>query len=233
MDNAALACAIDHLPRALAVWHDGPAALPNLPTHCTLQRLNEEVELWRGGIAPGLPPPDAAVENPAYSEHRDRWRHAVATIVEWHGELCSPEQSLVPIPPPLRSPSNQGAAKRHKRSRRRRVCDRDYDDAVALASDWAELDPIRVGLRTGDMEVTKASNRHVWIANLRRADVEALDIFLAFVTLPSNETVESDGPDHITRWFISNSLADPKSQGLPPRHPSAFTLLNSLPSHLR
>jgi hypothetical protein len=233
VDNVALAGAIDHLPRALAVWHDGRATLSKLLTHCTLQRLYEEAELLRSGIGPGLPRPDAEVEDSAYTEHRDRWRHAVATIVEWHGELCLPEQSLVPIPPPPRNLSNRGAAKRHKRNRPRRVSDRDYLDAVALASDWAELDPIRVGLRTGDMEVAKASGRHVWIANLRRADVEALDIFLAFVTLPGSDGVEHEGPDLITKWFVSNSLAEPDSHGLPPRHPSAFTLLNSLPSHLR
>src|SRR5690606_26881950 len=173
-----------------------------------LQRLFEEAELRRGGIGPGLPRPDAEVENPAYTEHRDRWRHAVATIVEWHGELCRPEQSLVPIPPPPRNPSNRGAAKRQRRNRPRRVSDRDYQHAVALASDWAELDPSRVGLRSGDMEVAKASGRHVWVANRRRADVEALDIALAFVTLPSTDGVEHEGPDLITKWFVANSLAE-------------------------
>lgn len=233
MGNAGLADAIDALPRELAVWHDGPAALAKLLTHCTLKRLAEEAELLRSGIGPGLSHPDADMEDPAYGEHRDRWSHAVSTIVDWHGRLCHPESSLVPIPAPPRS-SSRSAVKRHRRLRPRGVSERDYEEAVALASAWFELDPIRVGIRTGDMEVARSAGRHVWVRNLRRADVEVLDILLALVTVPSRHGVEEyDGPDAITNWFTSHSLAKPGSRGLPPRHPSAFALLNSLPSHLR
>ncbi len=234
MDNAALADAIDDLPRDLAVWRDGPATLAKLLTHCTLQRLLGEAELLRSGIGPGLSHPGSEVEDSSYTEHRDRWRHTVSTIVEWHGHLCHVETSRVPIPAPPRNSSNRGAAKRHRRLRPRSVNDRDYEDVIALASAWAELDPIRIGLRTGDMNVVKASGRHVWVENVRRADVEALDILLGYVTVPGPNRIDPlDGPDLITDWFISNSLAKPDSHGLPPRHPSAFHLLNSLPSYLR
>jgi hypothetical protein len=232
VDNAGLAEAIEARPRELAVWHDGPAALAKLLTHCTLKRLAEEAVLLRSGIGPGLSHPDAEIEDPAYSEHRDRWRHAVSTMVEWHGRLCHTEASLVAIPAPPRS-SLRSAAKRHRRLRPRRVSDRDYEDAVALASAWFELDPIRVGLRTGDMEVTRAAGRHVWVENLRRADVEVLDIVLGLVTVTARDGLRCDGPDAITHWFNSHGLVQPASHGLPPRHPSALTLLNSLPSHLR
>lgn len=234
MDNTTLAEAIDVLPRELAVWHDGPAALAKLLTHCTLQRLLGEAELLRSGIGPGLSRQGAEIEDPAYTEHRDRWRHAVSTIVEWHGLLCHSEVSLVQPPTQPRNSSNRGAAKRRRRLRPRHVNDRDYEAAVALASAWFELDPIRIGLRTGDMEVAEATGRHVWVKNLRRADIEVLDIVLGLVTVQGHgPDDEPDGPDAITDWFISHSLAKPDPHGLPPRHPSAFSLLNSLPSRLR
>jgi hypothetical protein len=233
LNKVRLADAIDALPRELAVWHDGPTALAKLLTHCTLNRLADEAKLFQSGITPGLLHPDTEMEHPAYTEHRDRWSHAVSTIVDWHGRLCHTQSSLVPVPAPPRN-SSRSAAKRHRRLRPRRVSERDYQDAVALASAWFELDPIRVGIRTGDMEVVRSAGRHIWVENLRRADVEVLDIVLGLVTVRGRDGVdEHDGPDSITNWFASHSLAEPGSRGLPVRHPSAFGLLNSLPSHLR
>jgi hypothetical protein len=107
--NARLADAIDALPRELAVWHDDPAALAKLLTHCTLKRLAEEAELLRSGIGPGLSHPDAEFEDPAYSDHRDRWSHAVSTIVDWHGRL---------MPHRVFSRADPGTAPQHVAQRR-------------------------------------------------------------------------------------------------------------------
>lgn len=234
VDEAPLANAVDALPAQLAVWHDGPAALSRLLASCTLQRFLDEAELLRGGVAAGIQ--HVEVEDPRRTEHRDRWRHAVSTIIEWHGRHGLPSDTLVP--PANRAPRsrNRAAARRVRKDRPRRVAAADYDTAVALARSWYELDPIRVGLRTGDIEVLRRDSRHVWVRNRRRAEIEVLDIVLGYVTVPDSANsgdALSAAPDRIAEWFRTRSLATPGAEGLPERHPDAFRLINSVPSDLR
>lgn len=234
LDAAALAEAVDALPARLVVWHDGPATLSRLLASCTFHRLLGEAELLSGGVAVGLQ--RGEVEDPRRTDHRDRWRHAVSTIIEWHGRHGLPSETLVP--PPDRAPRarNRAAARRARKERPRRVAASDYETAVALARLWYELDPLRIGLRAGDLEVFRRDTRHVWVRNRRRADIEALDILLGYVTVldsASSGGALSGSSDRITEWFESNSPRAPRGGGVQARHPYAFWLINSVPSDLR
>jgi len=199
LDEAALAQAIDALPSGLAVFYDGPAALPRLLAMCTLERLRRESDLLRLGIGPTVQAADSAIEDPHFGDHRDRWRHAVSTVIEWHGLFGRPAPTRVP-PPADNSAVMGRAGRRSRRRSHRAVTHNDYEAAVALAAAFYELDPIRVGCRTGDVYIEKAVGRHVWISNRRRPDVEVLDILLTAVTV-----VARSEPDHahdaITDWF--------------------------------
>lgn len=233
VDERTLATAIDILPSELVVWHDGPAALARLLATCTLNRLLGEADLLRVGVSSGMSTPIRDIEDPQRTEHRDRWRHAVSSVIEWHSRHGTPEASLVD--PPARGPSsrNRTASRRARRARPRQVGLRDYEAAVHLASAWCELDPIRVGLRTGDMEVVRRDGRHVWVRNRRRAEIEVLDIVLGLVTVGDRPETPPASPDTITEWFRYRSRVNAHAGSLPERHPAALSMLNSFPSGLR
>lgn len=110
---------------------------------------------------------------------------------------------------------------------------RDYEAAVTLAGRWNELDPIRVGLRTGEIIVDGSGGRHVRVKNRRRADVEVLDIALSYVTVVPQQSMPRKRADPIADWFQSRSLGQPEAIGLPERHPQAYPLLNNVPMYLR
>ena len=233
MDESDFADVIDALPAELAVWHDGPAALPRLLATCVLQRVRAEVDLLSFGIKPGMGEDGSGMEDPRYSQHRHRWRHAVSAVIQWHARCGHPSESLVPPSLKQRGSSNR-AGRRRGRQHARNLTARDYEVAADLASTWFELDPIRVGCRTGDIKITKATPRHVWVENRRRAEIEVLDLVLEGVTVPvPNREERPDRPDPITEWFLSRSLAPAGSRDLPRRHPAAFSLLNSLPETIR
>lgn len=247
MDDPTLAATIDDLPARLVVWHDGPAALPRLLAMCVLARFREADTLRQSADA-GYP-----CEPRNQSNQHDRWRHAVAAIVTWHTAFGTPEATAVPPTPTTPIPRNRSAARRARRRTPRspEVGLRDYDDAVKLATDWWELDPIRVGLRTGDITIASADSRHVRLGNNRRADIEVLDIALAQVTVLSEPTqgqhhlvasAPGFGPDRVdplTRWLQGRALP-PEHLSHPhggtsmgPRHPDAHRIVNAVPARLR
>lgn len=231
MDETELADHIDGLSSGLAVWHDGPPALARILAMCTLERLRDERDLLEVGVGPMADQPGPELEDPRYGDHRDRWRHAVSTVIVWHGRFGRPNTTRVPAPAKDRGARGR-AGRRVRRQSDRTVTERDYEVAVRMAADFHELDPIRVGCRTGGIEIHRVAGRHVWLSNRRRADVEVLDILLARVTACAKPEAP-DGPDPITGWFVSRSLAPRGSRGLPPRHPEGLALLNRLPNSLR
>ncbi|MDO9455227.1 hypothetical protein [Nocardioides sp.] len=239
MDARELAGSIDTVPRHLLIWRDGPAALPRLLAQSTLGRLQDEERLLLSGIPPTRPAIDE-VEHESRSESRDRWRHNAATLVSWHAEFG--HMSAAEDPPTIEPrPKRHSGRRRQRGDGRRPVRVADYESAVEASSSWWELDPIRLGLRTGDMTVRRSDGRHVWIHNTRRPEIEALDLILGYVTVndapPAEWATSSNSTtsrlDPIDSWFHARRLAPPDAPGLGPRHPKAFDLMNRFPVALR
>jgi hypothetical protein len=167
----------------------GPGRVGESSLHLHLHRLLGEADLLRAGVATGGSAPGGDLEDPQRTEHRDRWRHAVSTVIEWHSRHGTSAPSLVD-PPTLGSGSRNRAASRRARrarppSRRRRRLRSRCSSGLILY----ELDPIQVGLRTGDVQVVRRDSRHVWIQNRRRAEIEVLDIILELVTVADRPDV--------------------------------------------
>lgn len=214
VDAKDLASRITALPSDLTVWFDGPAVVPRLLAACTLRRFTELATNLReaGG---------GAIPDEVRDASRQRWRHAVSSLIEWHSVHGHADSGLVPMsaPPPG---SRQAAPHRsRRRAPMRRLGKRDYDAAVDLGLAWSALDPIRVGLASGDMHVSRAQGKHVWVTNSRRAEIEALDVLLAQVTVFEPPT--PDRESHvIDAWFKTNSGLGATGE-----------LLNSMPPRVR
>jgi hypothetical protein len=249
MDDRTLATAIDDLPSALTVWHDGPSALPRLLSMCILERLREADTHRPTPRADGTMPADPRNQ----TNHVDRWRHATSTLVTWHSTYGLPEATPVPAPRAGPAPRNRAAARRARRrvSHQGTVTLRDYNDAVTLAAAWWELDSIRVGLRTGDMTIRSNDSRHVRLHNNRRAEIEVLDIVLSQVTFPPDTMIDParlvapapgfghERVDPLIRWLQGHALPPEHlhhphgGTGMGPRHPDAHLVVNAIPSRLR
>lgn len=180
MNERTLASIIEGLPANLAVWHDGPAALPRLMAMVVLERLKDSDRL-RASIRAAE---GERLNQRLQTDHVDRWRHAASALVKWSADYGM--LSETPIPPYVQpaTPRNKSAARRARRrpTRPEQVTMRDYSDAVRLASNWWELNPISVGLRAGDMVVESTQGRHSRLSNKRRPEIEVLDLRLAQVT---------------------------------------------------
>lgn len=173
MDAVFLRSLIADLPAELAAWHAGRDALPQMLGGLSMRRVER---LAREGTHPGLRAPEHLRLD---TRSEDRFRHSASSIVSWSSAHLREETSLVP--PPRAAP---GARRRKgRRPIERQVSPSDYGAACDLAWEWQQLETVEIGLATGDLTIRDATGRHVWLQNHRRADVEALDIALARVTV--------------------------------------------------
>lgn len=193
MDEADLRASILRLPTELSVWHAGDAALPNMLHQLALRSIER---LAREGTHPALRAPEHLR---LATRSQERFSHAASSIVAWSGTELRETASPVPAPVVPSGP-------RRRKGRRpvaRAVVDGDFRDACDLAWNWQPLEAIEVGLATGDMSIREKQGRHVWLHNHRRADVEALDIVLAGVTVLDGPAPEVD-ETATKEWFEAN-----------------------------
>jgi hypothetical protein len=118
------------------------------------------------------------------------WRHATSTLIEWHSEWARRGSTD--------EPSTQ-----------------DVIAAVRRARQWRVLETILLGLRIGDMHVSKTNGWDIRIANKRDHSVEALDIILEQVSIPAESTLDeiSLGPVH--GWFADHAGRPTAAHSLP------------------
>lgn len=213
VDERELASRIDALPAGLKVWFDGPAALPRLLTVNNVRRYAELVgkaEEMGVELLPGY----------IREELQQRWRHAVSSLVEWHSEHGHTDPGPVPVPRHAESPMRSARGHGPVRVRSRQLGKQDYVSAIDLSRAWFALNPIRVGLATGVMGVSRVKGKHIWVTNKRRADIEVLDTMLAQVTMFDSPT--PDPESHL----VDESLVANARIG------ATGGLLNEIPPHI-
>lgn len=113
-----------------------------------------------------------------YAAASERWRHATATLVDWHTRFAHSEG---------RAPETQ-----------------DVIAGVRRAGDWRELEAVEAGLATGDITIGSVDGWEVRLENHRDHAMEVLDIFLEQVTVPP-EPVNVPDVSGALEWFRTNA----------------------------
>ena len=146
-----LGATIDDLPGQLAAWHAGPDALPMMLKSLAFRRTDR---FAREGRHPALVAPDHLRLG---TNSQEQFRHAAMSIVRWSTDHIRSARTKVPPDHPARGGTRAARPKRGRRFVPSDVSLQDFDAAVDLAMDWQALDIARIGLRSGDITIHRAS----------------------------------------------------------------------------